>query len=222
LESDLDTSDLDPAVRGQLKSLDREVANAVAGHLIMTAELLDDDPAAALAHARAARDLGARVAAVREAVGIAAYRAGEWAEARTELRTARRISGDPQHLPLLADCERALGKPELAVRLLDDPDIGKLEPSQRAELLIVVASARRDMGHPDAGLLVLQRDGAPWLDRNRPSEAALRVWFVYADLLAEVGRKDEAIDWFRAVLRRDLDDESGVRDRMQELGLPIG
>jgi tetratricopeptide (TPR) repeat protein len=222
VQSDLDTSDLDPAVRGQLKSLDREVANSVAGHLIMAAELLDDDPVGALAHARAARDLGARVAAVREAVGIAAYRAGEWAEARTELRTARRISGDPQHLPLLADCERALGKPELAVRLLDDPDIGKLEPSQRAELLIVVASARRDMGHPDAGLLVLQRDGAPWLDRNRPSEAALRVWFVYADLLAEVGRKDEAIDWFRAVLRRDLDDESGVRERMEELGLPIG
>lgn len=188
----------------------------------MTAELLDDDPIEALRHASAARDLGARVGAVREAVGIAAYRAGEWAQARTELRTARRITGDARHLPLLADCERALGKPELAVKLLDDPDAAGLEPAVRAELLIVVASARRDMGQSAAALLLLQRRGAEWLDRRRPSEAALRVWFVYADLLAELDRRDEASEWFGAILRHDGADELGVRDRMRELGLRSG
>lgn len=221
LPTDLDPADLDPAVRSQLRSLDKAVADAVAGHLIMTAELLDDDPQLAYRHAVAARDLGARVGAVREAAGIAAYRAGEWAQARTELRTARRITGDARHLPLLGDCERALGKPELAVKLLDDPDAAGLEPPVRAELLIVVASARRDMGQSAAALLLIQRRGAEWIDRRRPSEAAIRVWFVYADLLAELERRDEAAEWFAAVLRQDPADELGVRDRMTELGLPV-
>ncbi|MCU1690155.1 MAG: hypothetical protein JWN20_2083 [Jatrophihabitantaceae bacterium] len=221
LRADLDLSDLDSAVRNQLRSLDKEVADEVAGHLIMTAELLDDEPELAFRHASAARDLASRVGAVREAAGIAAYRAGEWAQARTELRTARRITGDAQHLPLLADCERALGHPDLAVKLLDDPEVGSLTPSARAELLIVVASARRDMGQSAAALLLIQRRGEGWLDRKRPSEAALRVWFVYADLLAELDRRDEAADWFAAILRHDPTDELGVRDQMRELRLPV-
>lgn len=218
---DLDPADLDPAVRSQLRSLDKAAADAVAGHLLMVAELLDDEPELAYRHAVAARELGARVGAVREAAGIAAYRAGEWAQARTELRTARRITGDARHLPLLGDCERALGKPELAVKLLDDPDAAGLEPPVRAELLIVAASARRDMGQAAAALLLIQRRGAEWIDRRRPSEAALRVWFVYADLLAQLDRRDESADWFGAVLRQDPADELGVREQMQELGLPL-
>lgn len=221
LPGGLDLSDLDPAIRSQLRSLDKPVADAIAGHLLMTAELLDEDPARAFRHAAAARDLGARIGAVREAAGIAAYRAGEWAQARTELRTARRITGDARHLPLLADCERALGKPELAVKLLDDPDAAGLEPAARAELLIVVASARRDMGQAAAALLLLQRRGADWLDRRRPSEAALRVWFVYADLLVELGRRDEAAEWFAAIARHDADDELGAREYAAELGLRV-
>jgi tetratricopeptide (TPR) repeat protein len=221
LPADLDPADLDPSIRGQLRALDKVDADAIAGHLLMTAELLDEDPELALRHAVAARDLGARVGAVREAVGIAAYRAGEWALARTELRTARRITGDARHLPLLADCERALGKPELAVKLLDEPEAAKLDAPARAELLIVVASARRDMGQSAAAMLLIQRRGPEWIDRRRPSEAALRVWFVYADLLAELDRKDEAAEWFTAILRHDPTDELGVRDQMRELKLPL-
>ena len=74
----------------------------------------------ALAHARAARARASRLAVVREAVGVAAYHAQEWTEALTELRTARRISGDPRNLPIMADCERALGRPTQAVRMLSD------------------------------------------------------------------------------------------------------
>lgn len=222
LPDDLDLEELDPAIRQSLRSLSRDQAEAVAGHLLMAAELLDDDPALALRHAHAARAAGSRVGVVREAVGIAAYHAGEWAEARTELRTARRITGDPGNLAMIADCERALGRPELAVKVLDDPDAHRLDPDDRAELLIVVASARRDMGRAQAGLLLLEKDGARWLDRSRPSDAALRVWFVYADLLAEVGRRSEAAEWFRAVARSDREDLTGVREHAQLLGISLG
>ena len=110
-------------MRAELRSLSKPNADAVGKHLVAAGQLLDTDAAQALAHARAARARAARVAAVREAVGIAAYHAGEWAEALTELRTARRISGDPRNLPLMADCERALGRPAKAVRMLSDPGV---------------------------------------------------------------------------------------------------
>ena len=62
-----------------------------------------------------------------EAAGIAAYHAQEWAEALSELRAARRISGDQANLPVMADCERALGRPEAALRRLRDPAVGRLD-----------------------------------------------------------------------------------------------
>ena len=47
-----------------------------------------------------------RVAAVREAAGIAAYKAGMFPEAISELRTARRMTGSNAFIPMIADCER--------------------------------------------------------------------------------------------------------------------
>ena len=74
-------------------------ADVVARHLVAAGELLDEDPEAALAHARAARARSGRIAAVREAVGIAAYHCGDWAQALAELRAARRMGSKS---PLLA------------------------------------------------------------------------------------------------------------------------
>ena len=50
-----------PGVRAQLRGLSKDNAGAVAAHLLMTAELLDDAPELALAHARAARGRAPRV-----------------------------------------------------------------------------------------------------------------------------------------------------------------
>jgi tetratricopeptide (TPR) repeat protein len=167
-----------------------------------------------LAHARAARSRAARLAVVREAVGVAAYRAGEWTEALNELRTARRISGDPRNLPLLADIERALGRPGQAVRMLSDPGVAKLDPETRAELLIVVAGARRDRGESDAALSVLARGG---LDRDRPRPGSVRLWYAYADTLAELGRDEEAAAWFAASAALDVDGETDAAERSAAL-----
>jgi tetratricopeptide (TPR) repeat protein len=154
------------------------------------------------------------VGAVREATGLAAYHAGEWAEALSELRAARRISGDASNIAVMADCERALGRPERALKALDDPAVGKLDPATRAELLIVVAGARRDMGQLDAALAVLERGG---VDVKHPKPASARLWYAYADALAAAGRTEDAIQWFGHATTVDYDDETDAADRAADL-----
>lgn len=189
-------------------------ADAVAGHLICAGDALDSDPRLALEHARAARRRAARIGAVREANGVAAYRAGVWAEALTELRAARRISGDPRTLPLIADCERALDRPKQALRALSDPDAARLDPETRAELLIVVAGARRDLGQIDAALSVLSRGG---LDREHPRPGSARLWYAYGDALEAAGRQQEAATWFAAAAANDPAGESDAAERAAAL-----
>lgn len=182
--------------------------------MVAAGQAVDSDPKRALEYARAARGRAARVAAVREAVGIAAYHAGEWAEALTELRTARRISGDPRNLPVIADAERALGRPEQAARALSDPDVRRLDGETRVELLIVVAGARRDLGQLDAALAVLARGG---LDEARPRPGAARLWYAYGDVLEAAGRKQEAARWFAASAALDPEGELDAAERAAAL-----
>jgi tetratricopeptide (TPR) repeat protein len=211
---DADPTLLERGVRAELRSLSKPNAEAVARHLVAAGHLVDSNPRLALEHARAARARAGRVGAVREAVGIAAYHAGEWAEALTELRAARRISGDPRNLPVIADCERALGKPEQAARVLSDPEVRRLDGETRAELLIVVAGARRDLGQLEAALSVLARGG---LDKDRPRPGSARLWYAYADALEAAGRRDEAAAWFAASAGQDPDGELDSADRAAAL-----
>jgi tetratricopeptide (TPR) repeat protein len=155
-----------------------------------------------------------RVGVVREAVGVAAYRAGDWTLALNELRAARRFTGDVRNLALIADCERALGRPAQAVRMLDDPAVAKLDASTRLELLIVVAGARRDTGQLDAALSVLARGG---LDRARPRPGSARLWYAYADALEALGRRAEAAAWFVASAEQDPEDLLDAGERAAAL-----
>ncbi|MCU1693172.1 MAG: hypothetical protein JWM64_2263, partial [Frankiales bacterium] len=214
LPDDVTPDELDPDVRKSLLTLSRETADLVARHLVMTGRLLDEDPERALVHARAAGALAGRVAVVREAAGLAAYTAGEWAEALSELRAYRRMSGSPEHLPVLADCERALGRPERALTALDDPDVAKLEQATRVELVIVVAGARRDLDQPDAAVLLLQGPARATTAR-RPWAA--RLWYAYADALLNAGREDEARTWFEKAADVDTDGETDAADRLLAL-----
>ena len=206
--------ELDREVRKELMTLSKETADLVARHLVMAGRLMDDEPHAALPHARAARALAGRVGAVREASGLVAYAAGEWAEALSELRAARRISGEPDHLPVMADCERALGRPERALIVAEDPQVSRLNPAARVELLIVVSGARRDLGQADAAVLTLQvaaLDAPP----VRPWTARLR--YAYADALLGAGREDEARDWFARTVEVDETGETDGEERLLAL-----
>ena len=201
-------------VRRELRSLPTGVADRVAAQLAAAAELIDEDPEAAYAHARTARDIAGRIAVVREAAGIAAYRTGRYGEARAELRAYTRLSGDVRHLPVLADCERGLGRPEQALALAGSPDVGRLDPAGRVEMRIVASGARRDLGQPDAAVVALR---GPDLDPAVVHEWTPRLWYAYADALLAAGRTAEALTWFRAAARVDAGDETDAASRVVEL-----
>jgi tetratricopeptide (TPR) repeat protein len=214
LPDDVEARMLDPEVRTELRALAKDTAERVARHLVVAGRLVDDDPAEALRHARAARALAGRVGVVREACGLAAYAAGEWAEALAELRAARRITGEPSHLAVMADCERALGRPERALTYDGDPHVARLGQPERVELAIVLSGARRDLGQGDAAVVLLQGPAR----RTRPGRPfAARLWYAYADALLDVGRRDEAREWFAAAADVDRDGETDAAERLLEL-----
>ena len=212
--ADADPRDLAHEVRSQLRTLSKLAADRVARHLVAAGRLVDEDPQAALEQARAARALGARVAVVREAVGEAAYAAGEWAEAMAELRTARRMTGDDSALPMIADAERALGRADRALRIAQSPEAQALGPAEQAEMRMVEAGARHDLGQLDAALLTLQDFG---LDRTSVQPWSARVWYAYADLLLAAERTDEAREWFLAAAGADRDGSTDADERLLEL-----
>jgi tetratricopeptide (TPR) repeat protein len=207
--------ELDPSVRAELRSLGKPLADEIAAHVLAAGLLIDADPVAALAHARYARSRAGRIGAVREAAGVTAYAAGEYAEALAELRAARRMTGDPSVLAMIADSERALGRPERALRASDDPQLARLDRDEQIEVFLVVAGARRDLGQLDAALATLQRAGvtadpAP----GQSATATARLVYAYADLLAEMGRSTEAKSWFE---RAAAVDEDGATDAVQRV-----
>ncbi|WP_373867115.1 hypothetical protein [Nocardia neocaledoniensis] len=214
LPEDVQASDLDPAVRRDLLSLDKNNAETVARHMVMAVELLEDDPRLALAHARAARQRAGRIAVVRETAGVVAYHAEEWAEALSELRTARRMSGGSGLLAVMADCERGLGRPERAIELGRSEEAQRLSGDEASELRIVVAGARMDLGQFDQAVVTLQ---TPDLDPARTGSAAARLFYAYADALVAAGRTDEGLQWFLNAAAADVDGETDAEDRAAEL-----
>jgi hypothetical protein len=214
LPDDVQASDLDTSIRRDLLSLDKGNAETVARHLVMAARLLDDDPGLALAHARAARQRAGRIAVVRETAGVVAYHAGEWAEALSELRTARRMSGGSGLLAVMADCERGLGRPERAIELGRSEEARALRGDDATELRIVVAGARMDLGQYDQAVVTLQTND---LDPARTGSAAARLFYAYADALVAAGRTDEGLTWFLNAAAADLDGETDAEERAAEL-----
>ncbi|MCZ7418012.1 MULTISPECIES: Replicase polyprotein 1ab [unclassified Micromonospora] len=192
----------------------KPVADTVARHLVATGQLIDEDPTEALAHALAARRLASRIAAVREAVGLAAYHAGEWQSAIAELRTYHRMSGAQSHLAVIADSERALGRPERAIDLFRGADQEKLDPAVAVELLIVAAGARGDLGQRDAAVAMLQ---VPELTTDAVQPWTARLRYAYADALLAVGRRTEAREWFSRAAEVDAEAETDAAERLLEL-----
>ncbi|WP_309244533.1 tetratricopeptide repeat protein [Micromonospora parastrephiae] len=186
----------------------------MARHLVATGQLIDEDPAEALAHALAARRLASRISAVREAVGLAAYHAGEWQTAIAELRTYHRMSGLQSHIAVLADCERALGRPERAIDLFRGADRDKLDQAVAIELLIVAAGARGDLGQKDAAVAMLQ---VPDLTSEATVPWTARLRYAYADALLAVGRREEAREWFSRAADVDTEGETDAAERLLEL-----
>ncbi|WP_301201128.1 tetratricopeptide repeat protein, partial [Corynebacterium stationis] len=213
LPDDIDINDLDPLILQDLRVLSKDNAEETAKHMIMAAEWMEDDPQLALRHARAAKDRAGRVAVAREVNGIAAYHAGEWKEALAELRAARRISGGPGMLAVMADCERGLGRPEKAIELGRSEEAQQVDAETAIELAIVVAGARQDLGQNDSAVVTLQRANP---SKDAKGIPAMRLSYAYANALAEAGRKEEAKEWFEHTAKLDVDQWTDAHERLKE------
>ncbi|WP_412132000.1 tetratricopeptide repeat protein [Corynebacterium argentoratense] len=214
IPGDISAKDLDLSVLQDLRSLSKDNADTVARHMVMAAIWMEDDPQLALRHARAAKDRAGRVSVVRETAGIAAYHAGEWKEALTELRAARRISGGPGMLAVMADCERGLGHPEKALELGRTEDLSGLDDDSRVELAIVLAGARADMGDFDSAVVELKSVG---LEDTRSDITSMRLFYAFADCLVQAGRGDEAREWFLRSAELDTEGVLDARERAADL-----
>ena len=173
-----------------------------------------EDPEQSYKYAQAAKRLAARVGVVREATGIAAYQAGQWAEALAELRAARRMTGSDDYLPMMADSERALGRLDRALALIREADTSSLDRATLIELRIVESGIRRDQGLAAAAVLALQ---VPELSSGRLRPWSARLFYAYADALLAAGRSDEARDAFARAAAADPDGQTDAADRLDEL-----
>ncbi len=219
LPEDVTGRELDRSVSAQLKGLPEKLALRVARHLAAAGMLIDDDPETAYQHALAARARAARLAVVREATGEAAYAAGHYAEALAELRAAKRMNGATAYLPIMADCHRALGRPEEALKLARTPAVANFPPEAKAEMTIVEAGARRDLGQVDAALRTLER--APLTSKSRAAWV-VRLRYAYADALEEAGRDTDALTWFHRTHAIDSDEITDAAARAEELERRVG
>ncbi|WFB11863.1 tetratricopeptide repeat protein [Streptomyces sp. LX-29] len=201
-------------MRQELMSLPKTLAEDVAKNLVMVARLLDEEPERAYGYSRVALRLASRVAAVREAAGFASYGVGKYAEALAEFRAARRMTGSVELWPVMADCERGMGRPERALAMAGEPEVQKLDRSGQVEMRLVAAGARRDMGQADAAVVTLQ---SPELASNAVQPWTARLRYAYADALLAVGRETEAREWFAKALEADQGHTTDASDRLAEL-----
>lgn len=197
IDSDVTGKELENWTLRALRQLEAQNADTVAKHLVMVGRYLDIDPDFALEHALAASKRAGRIGVVREVVGIAAYAAENFELALRELRTHRRISGSQDHLALLVDCERALGRIEKALTLAEEARGEEVPAAVRSEVAIVVSGIYSDRGEVKKAIKALE---IPELNPKRGFDYSPRLFRAYAELLELDGRGKEAARWARLAL----------------------
>lgn len=216
IPDDVKDSDLDRVARNELKTLEKENAEGVAKHLVMAARLIEEDPELAHQHAVAASRRAGRIGVVRETLAITAYATGDFALALRELRTFRRITGRDDHLPMMVDSERGVGRPDKALELGRSVPRSSLPVPVQVELAIAMSGARLDLEQLDSALTELQ---IPQLDPTTAFSYSPALFDAYAAVLEELGRQDEAEEWYaRAEAAQDaLDDSDDAGDDTVEV-----
>jgi tetratricopeptide (TPR) repeat protein len=147
-----------------------------------------------------AKHIALRSIAARELLGLAYYRAGRWSEAARELSAFRRLAGSTEQNPVIADCYRAMRKPDKAIEYCDEVLPGRVDEAVYYEAQIVAAGALADMRRMDEAIERLEAlDLRP--EVARPHH--VRAWYALADLLERRGRYTHARELFEAVAAAD-------------------
>ena len=197
---EIQPEDLDMGVRVQLKTLSAENAEMTARHLAMVAYLAEQDPELAHRHAQAAASRAGRIPVVRETVGITAYFVEDWALSLRELLAHRRMTNSNDHVPMMIDCERGLGRPQRGLELGRTIDRAALRADVRVSLAIAMSGARLDLEQNETALVELE---IKELNPNSVFDYSPRLFWAYADTLEVLGREADAAKWADLAARAD-------------------
>jgi tetratricopeptide (TPR) repeat protein len=147
---------------------------------------------------------------VRELHGLILYRLGRWRAALDELAVAHRLTQSFDQHPVMADCQRALGRHAKVEALWNELRRASPTADVLAEGRMVLAGSLADRGKVSDAIAVLDPFGA---DRARPKPWQLRTWYALADLYERGGDVPHARELFRRLVRHD----AGFHDVVERL-----
>ncbi|MGD0875323.1 MAG: tetratricopeptide repeat protein [Acidimicrobiales bacterium] len=150
----------------------------------------------ALAELRVLARLAPEAAAVRELYGLTLYRLGRWREAVRELRAFHDLTGSFDQHPVIADCERALGRDKAVLVLWDALRQEGVDREVLVEGRLVVAGMMADRGELDGAIALLAPGGKAL---RHPDTCHLRQWYALADLYERAGDLPRARELFARV-----------------------
>jgi hypothetical protein len=156
------------------------------------------------------------VAPVRELTGLAAYRAERWNMAKIHLRAHFAITGDPEHLPLVMDCDRANRRFRAVEKTYSEVEENEPSADVIAEARIVMASSLADQQRYVEAIDLLVRAGGTKILRN-PAYRHVRMWYALADIFDRSGDQVSARELFARVVVADSD-AYDAQLRLNELG----
>ncbi|MCS4484567.1 HAD hydrolase-like protein [Gleimia sp. 6138-11-ORH1] len=187
----VEATELDKHVLAGLATLGERSQEEVAKLLVMAGQLIDIDPELGYKYAQAAVKRAGRVDAVREAAALTAYATERYQEALREVRAVRRMRGDFSLRAVEADCERALGKPEKALELIEDTPMDQVSLEEQIELVIVAAGARADLEEHETAL-VLVENALDKIGSKADESVIARLLHAKVEHLRSLGRNLEA------------------------------
>ncbi|MGQ0678524.1 MAG: hypothetical protein ACT4OM_02505 [Actinomycetota bacterium] len=145
-----------------------------------------------------------------ELLGLALYYLGRWKDALRELLTYRRLTASLEQNHLIADCYRALQRPDRALEVCSEVRREATELQVWTEIMLVAAGALSDQGDLPGALAMLRRadQGAATVEEHH-----LRLWYFTADLLQRSERRREAAALWQRIAAEDPD-FFDVQDRL--------
>lgn len=183
------SADAAPRARRAPVTLERRMANAAMAY---ERDRYQD----ALSALKPVLDAAPSSASVRELHGLILYRLGRWRSAAKELRLFHDLSGSYDQHPVIADCERALGRRDRVRLLWDEIRRAGVDREVLVEGRLVMAGTLADEGNFEEAIDLLRTEGK--LRRN-PDLAHLRQWYALADLYERAGDLSRARELFARV-----------------------